>query len=122
MTAETFIMVENTQMPAAMQPPQSALQSAFRLSAKRDRIVIDMDAAREVARNLVRATRNPLLAHNDGQFAKAAMLEDAALIEATKARAASLRAAPQDPRLAAAQTPDALLDAVDAIIAEMQPK
>lgn len=117
MSAETFIRVGDELFPASEQPPQSELQGAFRADGQR--IVIDMPAAREIARDRIRTAREPMFIANDAAWNKASMLSDTPGKNAAKARAQVLRAAPQDPRIDGAETPDALLSAVSEIIAEM---
>ncbi len=117
---ETFIMVDGSPQPASMQPSQSDLQGAFTMGGTKakPRIVIDMALALPIAQDMVRHARQAAFARNDSARALAADLEDDAAIKAVRKKAAALRDAPADARLTDATTPDAILAAVDAIIAE----
>lgn len=118
MTVPTYIMVDGQQMDASLQPSQSQLQGAFKATAKGN-ITIHMPTAREIARNMIRAARVSRFAEVDSKRGLAIDNEDVALRLAIKGEAKKLRDAPSDPRIDAATTPDALLAAVETIIAEM---
>lgn len=116
---ETFISIGGDPMPANLQPPQSDLQGAFRKSTDGKRIVIDMPAARLIARDMIRQSRQAMFDRNDAATIRAMQSGDTVALAATKTRGDQLRAAPQDPRLENALTPDDLLDTVQAIISEL---
>lgn len=111
----TYIDVQGELMDAALQPPQSSLQSAFRSSG--GRIVIDMTVAKEIAREMIRTARAPLFLANDAAYTRAQQREEPTAGFVTKGE--QLRDAPADARIDAATTPEALLDAVDAIVGEL---
>lgn len=69
-------------------------------------ITIDMDKAREIHRDRIRAARAPLLAAADVDFQRA--LETGADTSAIVARKSALRDAPADPAIDAATTPEQL--------------
>lgn len=64
----------------------------------------DMGAAREIARDLLRACRAELFKTLDGQWMRATARGDAALATSIDAKREQLRNWPQDPRLAACAT------------------
>lgn len=115
--ADTYVMVEGNLMPASAQPAQSELQGAFRAGPK-GTIVIDMDAALPIAQEMIRQARDKAFAKNDAAFMKAQQLGRDEDIQAARNKGDSLRAATADARLTKAKTPDALLKAVEDIIAE----
>lgn len=115
MTTETFINVEGNLVPANQQPPYPELQDAFRMS--RGKIVIDMPAAREIAREAIRQARKPLFDANDAATIRAMQRGEPTAPQL--ARGDKLRAAPQDPRIDAATTPDALRLAIDAVLTDL---
>lgn len=115
---DVYVVVDGTTMPAAAQPPQSELQGAFVVGGTqaKPRIVIDMAKALPLAQDMVRQARASAFALNDGAFMRAQQQGQATT--AFVAKGNQLRDAPADPRLTAATTPDALLKAVEDIIAE----
>jgi hypothetical protein len=116
---ETFVVVEGNPLPANLQPPQSELQGAFRRAQGQQlAIVIDMEAALPIARDMVRQARVAAFALNDAAFMKAQRTDDDNALNAAKTKGQQLADAPADPRLTAATTPDALLQAVADVIAE----
>lgn len=116
---ETYILVEGEEMPADLQPPQSELQGAFRRApGPAPGIVIDMVAALPIARDLVRQGRGAAFEANDAATMMAMQRGNANALADCRAKGDQLRGAPDDPRLAAASTPAALLAAVETIIAE----
>lgn len=115
---ETYINVQGDIVPASLQPPQSALQNAFRMNANKTQIVIDMTAAREEACNMIRRAREPLFLANDAAYTRAQQRGDD--IAAYVAKGEQLRDAPADARIDAASTPEALLAAVEAIVQELE--
>jgi hypothetical protein len=118
MSAETFIMVDGTQLPANLQPPFPSLQSAFRNSS--GRITIDLVAARNVARDIIRRERTPLFEKNDVAALNAALRKDDAAVTATLDRGDALRDATRDPRLETANTPQDILDTTDLIVSDLK--
>lgn len=120
MSTETYIMVENTLMPAALQPPFPALQPAFRRSLDGTRIVIDLDAARDAARDMIRRERTALFEKNDVLSVNAALRKDDAAITACLDRGDRLRNSTRDARLEMATTPQDVLDTVDLIVSDLR--
>jgi hypothetical protein len=118
MSVHTYIMVEGQQMDASLQPSQSQLQGAFRATAKGN-ITIHLPTAKQIARDMIRAARSEKFAQVDARRGLAIDDDNATEKLAVKAAAKKLRDAPQDARIEAATTPDGLLAAVEAIIAEM---
>lgn len=118
-SVETFVMVEGGPLPANLQPPQAALQDAFRKGEGLPlRIVIDMAAALPIAQDIVRQARVAAFAANDAATVMAMQRGDTGALAACRIKGDALRGAPADPRLSVASTPDALLDAVAAVVAE----
>lgn len=116
---ETFVMVEGNPMPANLQPPYHALQGAFRAAAgPTPSIVIDMSAALPIAQDLVREARRPAFVLNDAATMEAMQKADTEALSVCRTKGDQLRDAPEDPRLAAALTPEALLAAVEDIAGE----
>ena len=115
---ETFINIGGELMPANLQPPQSELQGAFRKSGDGKRIVIDMPAARDIARDMLRAVRASTWPKIDAARNKA--LEDGEGMASVKERSAVLRGVTKDPRIDEARTPDELLSVVEQISNELR--
>jgi hypothetical protein len=88
---------------------------AAALRAKGKRLAVDMDAARELAREEVRRARDLLFAPLDVAALRALEARDDAALGKASAAKAALRDAPDDARLAKAKTPAALRAAVDAV-------
>ena len=117
--ATTHIMVDGKQYPAEGQPPESELQGAFTMSTgKNPRIVIDMDRALPIAQDMVRQARVAAFTKNDAATMQAMQRGDNDAMAAAREQGDKLRAATADKRLTDAKTPDALLKAVEDIIAE----
>lgn len=114
---KTYIDIDGELMDANLQPPQSDLQAAFRKSGKN--IVIDMTAAKEVARDMVRHARVAEFIKNDAATMEALQKGDNAALTAAKTKGNQLRDAPADARINSATTPDELLSVVETISAEM---
>lgn len=72
----------------------------------------DMDKAREIQKNTLRAMRAPLLAALDVEFMRALEVNDMAQASAVAAQKQALRDVTADPAIAAATTPEALLAVV----------
>ena len=70
-------------------------------------VTVDMEIARDVQRDRIRAARVPLMRSLDAKFMKA--LETGASTTEIVAQKQALRDAPKDPRIEAAQTPSELL-------------
>ena len=83
-----------------------------------DIIIVDMDLARDVARDKIRQERAPLLADLDTQYLR--LSETGAAPTDIIAAKQKLRDAPQDSRLDAAQDPASLEEAMSVIIDEMK--
>jgi hypothetical protein len=116
---QTYIMIGGQQVDASLQPPQSSLQSAFKLNNK-GKIIIDMQEAKKCARDMIRQARTSAFEKVDGRRGIAIDNEDAAEKLAVKNAAKKLRDAPSDPRIDSATTADELLTVVDTIIAEIE--
>lgn len=71
-------------------------------------ITIDMTKARNIKRDMIRAERAPMLAALDVEFTRALESGDTVKQAEIVAKKQTLRNAPQDPRIDAAQTPDEL--------------
>ena len=81
-------------------------------------IVINMDKAREIKKDMIRAERNPKLAELDVQFMRAVEAGDTALQAEIAAKKQALRDATDDPAIANASTPDELKAVVPSALAE----
>jgi len=77
-------------------------------------INVNMDKAREIKKEMIRAERNPKLAELDVAFMRALEAGDTETQEAIKAQKQALRDATADPAIAAASTPDELKAVVPA--------
>lgn len=116
---ETLVMIEGGTMPANLQPPQHALQGAFRRgSGPTLRIVIDMAAALPIAQEMVRQARAAAFVRNDAATVQAFQRKNETALLAAAEKGEQLRDATADARLTDAKTPDELLAAVDAITSE----
>lgn len=115
MSAETFVSIDGQLVNASLQPPFHDLQGAFTL--KRGKIVVDMVAAREIARDAIRRVRNENWPRIDAARARA--VEDGEGMDLVRARSAILRDATKDPRIEAAQTPSDLTAVIVAISDEL---
>lgn len=96
--------------------PDKKFRDAWRLDG--DVIVINMDAAKPVAQELVRQARKPELERLD--VAVIRNLENGDPVEVLKRQKQALRDATKDQRLENAATPDELAKAVDAVIEDMR--
>ena len=74
-----------------------------------DLIAVDMLVAREIWREKLRQERAPLMAALDVEWLRAAEAGDTDAQEAVKTQKQVLRDLPNDPRIAKAATPEALL-------------
>lgn len=81
-------------------------------------IVVNMDKAREIKKDMIRAERNPKLAELDVQFMRAVEAGDTALQAEIAAKKQALRDATDDPAIANASTPDELKAVVPSALAE----
>lgn len=93
--------------------PPRAFRAAWRLDPsrpRRERLDVDMDRARAIHRDRIRARRAPLLAALDAEFFRTLERDDP--FDPERARIAvrkqRLRDAPADPRINAARTPEEL--------------
>jgi hypothetical protein len=116
---QTYIMVDGQLVDASLQPPQSSLQSAFKLNNK-GKIVIDMTEAKKVARDMIRQARAGAFTKIDSRRGIAIDDENTTERLAVKAAAKKLRDAPADTRIDNATTADELLTVVDTIVAEIE--
>lgn len=71
-------------------------------------IRIDMPKAREIKKNMIRPERDARLLALDSEYIRALEDNDIAKQNQIKAQKIKLRAAPDSPKIAAAQTPAAL--------------
>lgn len=74
-------------------------------------IKINMDKAREIKRDMIRAEREPLLAALDIEFMRAVEAKNTAKQSAIAAKKQALRDATDDPCITEATTPEELLSA-----------
>lgn len=81
-------------------------------------IVVNMDKAREIKKDMIRAERNPKLADLDVQFMRAVETGDTALQTEIATKKQALRDATDDPAIANASTPDELKAVVPSALAE----
>lgn len=81
-------------------------------------IVVNMDKAREIKKDMIRAERDPKLAELDVQFMRAVEAGDTALQAEIAAKKQALRDATDDPAIANASTPDELKAVVPSALAE----
>jgi hypothetical protein len=120
------VMIDGVEVDARLQPQQPHLhvfQPAFKLTPaskkQPQRIVIDIEVARGVAKDLIRAARAPAFLRNDGELIKAYRTSDKKAEAAAKENGQRLADTTKDPRLVEAKTPDELYDAIEAIISEL---
>lgn len=71
-------------------------------------IRVNMDKARDIKKDMIRAERNPKLAALDVEFMRAVEAGDTAAQAVIAAKKQALRDATDDPAIAAATTPDEL--------------
>ena len=81
-------------------------------------IVVNMDKAREIKKDMIRAERNPKLADLDVQFMRAVETGDTALQTEIATKKQALRDATDDPAIANASKPDELKAVVPSALAE----
>lgn len=81
-------------------------------------IVVNMDKAREIKKDMIRAEREPKLAELDVQFMRAVEAGDTALQAEIATKKQALRDATDDPAIANASTPDELKAVVPSALAE----
>jgi site-specific recombinase XerD len=117
---ETYIEVDGVLLDASLQPAESELQNAFAVTGTgtKRRIVIDMNKARECARDMIRAARKAAFEANDAATIRAMHTDDNSAMTAAKSKAVQLRTATEDTRIDAAATPAELLNAVEVIVGE----
>ena len=80
------------------------------------KIAVDMTKARDIAKDMVRAERAPLLAQLDVEMIRAIEAGDAAKQAEIAAKKQALRDATKHPELLAAQTPEELKAAIPAAV------
>lgn len=73
-------------------------------------ITVNMDKARDIKKDMIRAERNPKLAALDVDFMRAVEQGDTAAQAVIAAKKQALRDATDDPAIAAATTPEELKD------------
>src|SRR5262249_28807419 len=88
-------------------PEDRVFRNAWRQDGS-GRIDIDMEKARGIQRNRIRAARAPLLAELDVAYQRADEREDTAAKADIAARKQALRDAPADPAIETARTPEEL--------------
>jgi hypothetical protein len=91
--------------------PPRAFRAAWRLDPslpRRERLRVDMPAAREIHRERIRARRAPLFAALDAEYMRADERGDVAEKQRVATLRQHLRDAPADPRIEAATTPEEL--------------
>lgn len=71
-------------------------------------ITVNMNKAREIKKDMIRAERAPLLAALDVEYMRAVEMGDTAKQAEIAAQKQALRDATKDPAISAAQTPDQL--------------
>ena len=97
---QTLVMVEGMPMPNSLEPTQTELQAAYKSNGSA--IVIDMEAAKPIARDLIRQARAEHFKANDAATMIAMQRNDGDALEACRMRGDVLRDAPDDPRIEAA--------------------
>lgn len=103
--ATPLALADVIQLPDDWQPDKT-FRNAW--SIKGGKIDVDMPKAREIHRARIRRRRERLLRALDAEYQRADERSDAAEKLRIAARKQSLRDAPADPRIDAAQTPEAL--------------
>ena len=81
-------------------------------------IKVNMDKAREIKKDMIRAERSPKLAALDVEFMRAVEAGDTDLQATIAAKKQALRDATDDPAIASATTPDELKAVVPAALQE----
>lgn len=71
-------------------------------------IIVNMEKAKEIKRNMIRAERDSILVDLDVQFMRAVEMGDAELQAEIAAKKQALRDATKDPAIEAATTPEEL--------------
>lgn len=97
-------------------PESRAFRNAWVLEG--DIIIVDMDLARDVAKDKIREAREPLLKDLDVEYLR--LSESGTAANEVIAAKQKLRDATADTRLDAAEDPAALEEAMNAIIDEMK--
>lgn len=87
-------------------PPDRLFREAWAIDDQNSAIVVDMDLARDIWRDKIRAARIEPLTQLDADFMKA--LETGADTSTIVSQKQALRDAPADPAIDAAQTPEEL--------------
>lgn len=87
-------------------PTDRTFRNAWKMAGKK--LDIDMDKAREMTKERLRAERAPLLAAQDAEFMKALESGDKTRMDKVAAEKQKLRDITASPALAAAKTPDDL--------------
>lgn len=100
-------------------PRDRIFRGAWRHDTGANVVRVDMELARPIAVDRVRAARGPKLDALDTQYMRADETGDTATKQSIAKRKQALRDATKDSRIAAAKTPDDLKAAVDAVVADM---
>jgi hypothetical protein len=115
MKPQSLIDIRGDIVDGVGQPPYPNLQSSFRMSGSK--IVVDIEAAKEVARDMIRKRRSEKWPEIDA--ARFMAIEAGTGLEAVRTRATKLRNYTKDARIQEAKNPDDLLNAVNAITIEI---
>lgn len=105
---KTYVQIGGQTYDGSLALKDRTFRDAWKLDASPTKpvIVVDMDKARDIQRDRIRAERAPELARLDAQFMRA--LETGADMSHIAAAKQWLRDAPASAKIASAKTPDAL--------------
>lgn len=107
----TFSIVDSADLPQ-----DRTFRNAWTVSDKA--VGVDMEKAREIHKENIRALRTPLFEKNDVAIADAILSDDKEAKVAAAAKRDALRDATDDPAIAAAQTPEELKLAIPDVVKE----
>lgn len=99
--------IDVSELPDDWAPPDREFRDAWRHS--NGVVNIDMESARNIWRNKIRAARKPLLSKLDVDYMRADERGDTSAKDLIAKNKQELRDAPQDPAIDAAQTPEDLM-------------
>jgi len=102
----TQVIVSNQIVDGSLAPEDRTFRGAWQLEG--NAITIDMEKARDIHRDALRAARKPELEALDTQWFRAAEEEDDALKADIRTKKQTLRDVTADPRIDAATTPEEL--------------
>lgn len=102
----TQIMIGGQTVDGSLALSDRTFRGAWQLEGQA--IIVDMARARDILRDGLRAERKPLLDALDAEWFRAAETEDVAGKAAVAAQKQLLRDVTEDPRIDAAETPEAL--------------